>query len=133
MSPQTALRASARFLVGLSLVIAALPMAPADAEAGRMKGAAMSGGGAAVRHHNRSSEEKNSTAEPAIEDATAAAEGGEAGGPVRAQAVVKTKPIQSTPKEIDVPGCSPGMICTVCLAGCNGAVNVIVHAVPKQK
>lgn len=93
----------------------------------------MSGGGATVRHHNRSSEEKHSTSEPAIEDATAPAEGAEAGGPVRAQAVVKAKPIQSKPKEIDVPGCSTGMICTVCLAGCNGAVNVIVHAVPKQK
>jgi hypothetical protein len=31
-------------------------------------------------------------------------------------------------KDIDVPGCAPGMICTVCLAGCEGSVNSIVDA-----
>ncbi len=29
-------------------------------------------------------------------------------------------------RDIDVPGCGTGLICTVCLAGCNGPVNSIV-------
>ncbi len=98
-----------------------------------MRGAAASAGGATIRHINRSSEEKSAQEEPAIEDATAA-QGTEATSPVRAQAVIKTKPATvATRKDADVPGCGPGMICTVCIAGCTGAVNVIVHAAPKQK
>lgn len=33
-------------------------------------------------------------------------------------------------KDIDVPGCTTGMICTVCLAGCNGSVNSIIDEQP---
>ncbi len=33
-------------------------------------------------------------------------------------------------KDIEVPGCAAGMICTVCLAGCDGTVNSIVDAEP---
>lgn len=33
-------------------------------------------------------------------------------------------------KDIDVPGCAAGMICTVCLAGCDGSINSIVDAQP---
>jgi hypothetical protein len=33
-------------------------------------------------------------------------------------------------KDIDVPGCTPGMICTVCLAGCSGSVNSIIDQQP---
>jgi hypothetical protein len=33
-------------------------------------------------------------------------------------------------KDIEVPGCATGMICTVCLAGCDGTVNSIVDAEP---
>jgi len=134
MSPQIALRASARILLGLTLVITALPFASSDAEAGRIRGSAVSAGSAAVRYKNRESAEKDAQEEHATPEDATAVDGGEANGPVRAQAVVKAKPAKVvTRKDIDVPGCSPGMICTVCLAGCSGAVNVIVHAVPKQK
>jgi hypothetical protein len=34
----------------------------------------------------------------------------------------------SASKDIDVPGCAAGMICTVCLAGCDGSINGIVDA-----
>ena len=34
-------------------------------------------------------------------------------------------------QDIDVPGCMAGMICTVCLAGCDGSINSIVNAQPK--
>lgn len=34
----------------------------------------------------------------------------------------------ATKSDIDVAGCGVGMICTVCLAGCDGSVNEIVDA-----
>jgi hypothetical protein len=34
-------------------------------------------------------------------------------------------------QDTDVPGCTAGMICTVCLAGCDGTINGIVDAEPK--
>jgi hypothetical protein len=132
MTLQSTLQALARAFVGLALVAAALPLMTSDAEARRKVTADAA---PAVRTINRSTEEK-STEEPAAtdEDATASSSGDAAAPVARAQSVVKAKAAKvSKPADIEVPGCSPGMICTVCLAGCNGAVNVIVHAVPKQK
>jgi hypothetical protein len=133
MTLQSTLRAFARTFVGLALVAGSLPLMANDAEAGRRVSAASAA--PVVRTINRDKEEKT-TEEPAAqaEDVTASSDN-EAAPPVaRAQAVVKSKAAKVTrAKDIEVPGCSPGMICTVCLAGCNGAVNVIVHAVPKQK
>ena len=132
MTMQSILRAVARTFVGLALVAGSLPLMANDAEAGRKISAADAA--PVVRTINRNKEEKT-TEEPAAqaEDATASSDN-EAATPVaRAQAVIKSKAAKVIPKDIEVPGCSPGMICTVCLAGCNGAVNVIVHAVPKQK
>jgi hypothetical protein len=49
-----------------------------------------------------------------------------------ARAATVTLGKQSTAKpfvDLEVPGCGPGKICTVCLAGCpTGGANVIVHA-----
>jgi hypothetical protein len=39
-------------------------------------------------------------------------------------------PAAAADKDIDVPGCAAGMICTVCLAGCDGSINSIVDAQP---
>jgi hypothetical protein len=39
-------------------------------------------------------------------------------------------PAATLDKDIDVPGCAAGMICTVCLAGCDGSINRIVDAQP---
>jgi hypothetical protein len=44
--------------------------------------------------------------------------------PARAMSV---RPLQ----DLDVPGCPTGMICTVCLAGCQSDVGGIVNAQPK--
>jgi len=33
-------------------------------------------------------------------------------------------------RDIDVPGCAAGMICTVCLAGCDGSVDSIIDEQP---
>jgi hypothetical protein len=38
--------------------------------------------------------------------------------------VVTVKPVE----DLDVPGCPTGMICTVCLAGCEGDIGAIVDA-----
>jgi hypothetical protein len=48
----------------------------------------------------------------------------------RANAVTLGKKAPAKPfVDIEVPGCGPGNICTVCLAGCpTGGANVIVHA-----
>ena len=40
-------------------------------------------------------------------------------------------PATAANQDIDVPGCGAGMICTVCLAGCDGSINSIVDAEPK--
>lgn len=41
--------------------------------------------------------------------------------------VFTVKPVE----DIDVPGCPTGMICTVCLAGCEGDIGAIVDAQTK--
>lgn len=47
-------------------------------------------------------------------------------------AVVKVvKPAPVVRKDAEVAGCAPGKLCIVCVAGCNGTVNGIVHAAPK--
>lgn len=40
-------------------------------------------------------------------------------------------PAKAANRDIDVPGCGAGMICTVCLAGCDGSINSIVDVEPK--
>jgi hypothetical protein len=40
-------------------------------------------------------------------------------------------PATAANQDIDVAGCGAGMICTVCLAGCDGSINSIVDAEPK--
>ncbi len=42
--------------------------------------------------------------------------------------VFTVKPVE----DIDVPGCPTGMICTVCLAGCEGDIGAIVDAQTKS-
>ncbi|MDX2157382.1 MAG: hypothetical protein SFW09_12815 [Hyphomicrobiaceae bacterium] len=40
--------------------------------------------------------------------------------------------VNASSKDLDVPGCAPGMLCTVCVAGCAvGSSGSIVHAGPK--
>lgn len=132
MTLQSTLRDFARTFFALALVAASLPLMASDAEARRkISSAAVP----AVRTINRNQEEKKAEdAEAQAEDATAASANDAAPPVARAQAMVKSKAApMSKAKDIEVPGCSPGMICTVCLAGCNGTVNVIVHSVPKQK
>lgn len=52
--------------------------------------------------------------------------------PPRAAVVrIVKKPVRVVPADIDVAGCGAGMACIVCVAGCNGSINTIVHAMPK--
>ncbi len=52
--------------------------------------------------------------------------------PPRAAVVrVVKKPVRVVPPDVEVAGCGAGMSCIVCVAGCNGSVNTIIHAMPK--
>lgn len=56
----------------------------------------------------------------------------DANTPARRRSSARRAAAIAPEKDIDVPGCPTGMICTVCLAGCgDGANNVIVDAQPK--
>lgn len=47
--------------------------------------------------------------------------------PRRAAAVKVVKPAPVMKKDAEVSGCTPGKLCTVCVAGCAGEKNAIVH------
>jgi hypothetical protein len=137
MSLRSVLRVSARISIGLVLAAAALPLSYSDAEArGGFKGKVVNAGAAGARHHDASEETSSEAPDTASQDATtdAAAEtpAVPAAAPLRAQAITKAPVQKIAPKDADVPGCTTGMICIVCLAGCNGDVNMIVHSVPKR-
>lgn len=53
------------------------------------------------------------------------------GASVRPRSPARRAAARAPEKEIDVPGCPTGMICTVCLAGCDGASGAIIDAQPK--
>lgn len=141
MSLHTALRASARIFLGVVIVAAALPLTVGDAEARRGRASVASSADTTSRTPAKTSEEQPSEAPassthaaPDAVDATAETSAGSAAEPVRAQVVTTAKPLKkAAPKDADVPGCTTGMLCIVCLAGCNNTVNSIVHSVPKQR
>ncbi|MEZ5815823.1 MAG: hypothetical protein R3D44_01920 [Hyphomicrobiaceae bacterium] len=140
MSLHFKLRASASLVLGLALFAAAVPFVSGDAEARGRGGKIINAGAAAARAHSHEATDKTAAENPAgheadsAVDATAPAPAGSAASTsARAQSVTPATVRMSKPKDTDVPGCSPGMMCIVCLAGCNGAVNSIVHEAPKGK
>jgi hypothetical protein len=130
MSLRGAWRGSARVVIGIALVMVALPFASGDAEARRGGGKVI--GVSAVPSVSRSrASEPNASAVP-VEDATAAAPdttGGET--PARAHAVTPAAAVVRKRVDAEVPGCAVGKICTVCVAGCYGDNNSIIFAAPK--
>jgi len=140
MSLRTALRAPARIFLGLAILAATLPLTVGDAEARRGRSSVASSDTVFRNSAKAAAEQPSETpasstdAAPDAVDATAEASAGSAAEPVRAQVVTAAKPLKkAAPKDADVPGCTTGMLCIVCLAGCNNTANSIVHSVAKQR
>ncbi|MGD9804439.1 MAG: hypothetical protein AB7E81_18205 [Hyphomicrobiaceae bacterium] len=133
MSLHGVLRASARIFFSLALLAAILPLTSGDAEARRRGGKTISAGTGVERNHHNVSEQASPGQHPAdVDDATAGTENAnQSQAPVQPVVRASAARVITKPKDIDVPGCSIGMICTVCIAGCNDGGNPIVHAVPK--
>lgn len=144
MSRSKAVRAALILLFGFGVLVAAQPFGASDAEAKRGFGRASLAGARVI---NRSTEKKedgeeaNQSEEDGDEEASKSSEAGTDGTAAVATekaAVVTpaTTPAAAPavvlkPLDLDVPGCATGMMCTVCVAGCNGPTNGIVHATPK--
>ena len=135
MTLLSACRISARVLLGLAIFAASMPLSAGDAEARRVRVNPIGVGATIMRQNNRNSEASSSATESGgAEDATAgeAADNFGADATPRAMAA-KAGPAVTPPvnRDLEVEGCAVGMICIVCLAGCNGEPNIIVHAAPK--
>lgn len=126
MSLRGFLRGTAKVLVGVAVVATLTPLASGDAEARRR-------GGKAARVHVVPVITSRPAVDAVAEESGAESNQADATTPLQAYAVqpVKAAPI-SKQKDIDVPGCTIGMICTVCLAGCYGDNNSIVHESRKE-
>lgn len=129
-------RALAWLLLGPALVVAAMAVAPGEAEAGRR---VIRGGAAAtmslMRNRNRGEDKADEASTPSGgEEATPGndAPTDNAPQPARAAVAVVPKPAApAKPAEIEVAGCAAGNFCIVCLAGCTGDVDGIVSSVAK--
>jgi hypothetical protein len=132
-----AIRAATRLAFSLVIFAAAMPMSSVEAEAKRGITVRTINSAASDRHPDEETEKSSGEVAPA-EEAVSSEPDVEAAPQTppetvaRAQAVTMAKKPASPAVFVErvVPGCSPGMACTVCLAGCNGAVNVIVHTAP---
>ena len=161
MSLRSALRAVVRFCVAVSVVISGVTFGADDAAArrgGKVRtsqpstksqshpdaGAKQHDGADATRKSGHTEEGSDGSSGGAYgagvrvrsrEAAKGASETkSDAGGTTsgRGRALIPGAASQTAAnRDIDVPGCAVGMICTVCLAGCEGPVNSIVDAEPK--
>ena len=114
---------------------AVTPLAPVNDEARRVRVNPIGVGATIMRQNNRNSEENSSATESGgTEDATAVEGADNSGADATPRAMAaKAGPAATQPvnRDLEVEGCAVGMICIVCLAGCNGEPNIIVHAAPK--
>lgn len=128
---QTVVRGSGRVILGMAIVAAAVPFISTHAEARKVRIKSAGAPSAVVRQHNRGAKQSEPAADSAksedgAADEPATAEALPAVGAPRA--IVERPVARSKPIETVVAGCSTGMMCVVCVAGCAGDVNVIVHA-----
>jgi hypothetical protein len=122
-------------LAGLAALVlfAMTPVVSDDAEARGFRvrsGAATGAAARALRSKEREETESNAAASDTDEDTPAQTEptkDGAAAGAGKAKSPAPRLVIT----EAQVPGCPPGMLCTVCVAGCVTGPNSIVHAEPK--
>jgi hypothetical protein len=142
MQPRSISKALLRMAFAALLVAVMAPMASHEVEAGRVGkrssggvGALLAGKAAAAVARDRvgssSGAVEESESGPADhaggEEAAASAQA----APARASVAQALKAASSVRKDVEVPGCAPGNLCTVCIAGCSGDINAIVHSVPK--
>ncbi len=79
--------------------------------------------------HEPASHESAAAPEPAATVAEEpAAKPADSAAPMTAAAVTVAPPAMIID---DVPGCTPGKMCIVCVAGCRGPRNGIIHAAPR--
>ena len=136
MSPKSMLRTSLRLFIATAMVAVLMPLAD-HANARGSRSAAAAGKGVVVLNKLKNNQDQDAATEASeapgnsTEDATAvesaAADGGK---PVaRAQSVsVVGKAAAPEVEDAKVAGCAPGMMCTICIAGCSGPTDGIVHA-----
>lgn len=109
--------------LGLAIVVAAaaMPLGSNEADARRGVRAGIAGYRALTYDRKAEGDAKAaaSKGDGEQDDAQPAAAAPEAA----AEKVASAKPAAET-----IPGCAPGMICTVCIAGCGSSNIVIVHA-----
>ena len=130
-----------RVAFAVSLTAFTTPIASQEVEAakaGRRIGAAaagvIAGRAAAASVRDRSSEAVASEdGEKAVGDVQPA--DGSASStdqtPARAFSAKIVQVAPTAQRGIEVPGCAPGKLCIVCIAGCNTEANEIVHSIPK--
>ena len=154
MSLRSPLRAFVRLAVIASIVLSGVTFGADDAEARR--GGKVRSSSSHTKPHDSAKQHDGGEATRKsgdTEDGSAASHGGsyvpgvrvrsreasrggnetttDAGGAAsrRSQSLVPAAGSGMTAsKDIDVPGCAAGMMCTVCLAGCDGSINAIVDA-----
>jgi hypothetical protein len=143
MQPRFIAKAFLRLALAVSVVAIMAPLASHDAEAGRAVRRHSRGVGAAITARAAAASAREGVSN------TNSAEESEAGGEdhkradvdaasapavlPRASVAKVLKAASVVNKDDDVPGCGAGNLCTVCVAGCNGEVNAIVHSVPKAQ
>lgn len=119
----SAFRLVVRLALAAVVAVAAIPLSSSDADAGRRAVRAGIVGYKAVTRDRQSDEgasaaKSTSDAQPDTAAATATV----------TDAAPATKVASTKLNDDTVPGCAPGMICTVCIAGCGSSAIIIVHA-----
>jgi hypothetical protein len=148
MSLRTALQAAIRLAIAAAVVLSGVTFSADDAEARRggkvrtAKERTTSHDDAATKHKSddadaKGADDSSSVYVPRVRSREASRGPSDtttdAGKPSSQRAGTSgptPEPTSSHDKDIDVPGCAAGMICTVCLAGCEGSINSIIDAQP---
>jgi hypothetical protein len=138
MQPRSIFKALVRLAVAASLMAVMAPMSRHEAEAGRLvkrhgskAGAAITGNSATAGATERRVEDSAGAESEAGEGALHRADNGAPQSPLRASVARVLPAAPVVDNDEDVPGCAPGKLCTVCVAGCNSDTHAIVHSVPK--
>lgn len=148
MSMRTALQAAIRLAIAAAVVLSGVTFTTDDAEARRggkvrtTKERSTGHDDAATKrkadeHEAQGTEDSSGAYVPRVRSRSASRGHSEstsdAGSPASHRVGISGTtplPAAAVDKDIDVPGCAAGMICTVCLAGCGSSGNRIVDAQP---
>ena len=119
----SAFRFAVRLALAAVVAVAAMPLTSGDADARRGVRAGVAGYRLMTRERNPDGSE-NAAASKSDAQPDDGAPPVESAAPAAPVATAAAKKLEDT----TVPGCAPGMICTVCIAGCGSSNIIIVHA-----